>query len=652
MSKINILDSSIYNRISAGEVVEKPASVVKELVENALDAKSTSITIEIKAGGTKLIKVIDNGIGIDYADLKKAFLPHATSKILNVEDLDSISTLGFRGEALASISAVSRVEMFSKTKESIIGGKISVYGGTFEDVTEYGCADGTTIMVKDLFYNTPARLKFLKGLKQEENAITNIVNRLILANPNISIKYIIDDKVIYNSIQTGLKAKIYDIYGKECFNNLIEINAQKNGYKLSGFISLPNFCKANKTYQTLIVNGRYVTNNLVSVAVLNAYENFLMKGKFPIFVINIDLDYGDIDVNVHPSKMEVKFKDTKQIFCLVYENVLQTLNESNCPVTFQSNINTKLDEFYSYGNAKEEKPDETLNKVTGGFSFGDFKNFSDEIGKINVVAPSYKNEGIGILRSNYTNECKEYKEKLDNENKTETNEFEEKNFDKNNLVNKLVNKSVNFEDSKIYEKEYFSQQKLDATLDYKIIGTLFNTYIIIESENVAYIFDQHAGHERILFDKLVKMFEEKKFISQPLLLPYVFTVNEIEDDLIQSNMDSFIGFGFEIDEFGNNTYKISAIPSVLDGINLKEFIEDMLSNTTKISATNEQIKNRFATMACKAAVKGGQKLSDGEIDILLRKIFSNNTTLLCPHGRPICVKLTEYEIEKMFKRIV
>ncbi len=660
MSRINVLDSSIYNRISAGEVVERPASVVKELIENSLDAKASSITIEIKAGGIKLIKITDNGVGLEYEDLKKAFLPHATSKISNVDDLDSIATLGFRGEALASISAVSRVEMYSKTLESEVGGKIIVNGGAFEEVTEYGCAVGTTIIVKDLFYNTPARLKFLKGVKQEENAITNIINRLILANPNIAVKYIVDDKVIYNSIQKGLEAKIYDVYGKDYVTNLIKINVKNGLYKLNGFISLPSFCKANKTYQTLIVNGRYVTNSLISVAVSNAYENFLMKGKFPVFIINIEVDCRDIDVNVHPSKMEVKFKDTKNIFSLVYESILQTLNENNCPVTFQSSSKIlDSEQFYNFKNQQDTKPDKTLKKVTGGFSFNDFKNFSNEINSINASVPVYKNDGISVLRSNYTNECSKYLQKQDNlsnlnENKVQDNNRNVNDFENTskNLNNKYRQPNIDFNSSDAYKKESLVQQKIDETINYKIIGTLFNTYIIVESNNTAYVFDQHAGHERILFDNLIKMFEEKKLISQPLLLPYVFTVNEIEDDLIQNNFKSFENFGFEIEPFGNCTYKISSIPSVLDGINLKEFINDMLSNTIKISATNEQIKNKFATMACKAAIKGGQKLSEREIEILLKKVLSNNTTLLCPHGRPICVKLTEYEIEKMFKRII
>lgn len=634
MQKINVLDSSIYNRISAGEVVERPSSVVKELIENSLDAKATHITVEIKDGGTKLIKITDNGGGIDFLDLKKAFLPHATSKISSVNDLDSIATLGFRGEALASIAAVSKVELFSKTIDSEVGGKIVVNGGAFEDVVEYGCANGTTIMVKDLFFNTPARLKFLKSNKQEESAITNIINRLILANPDIAIKYIVDDKIIYNSTTKGLKEKIYTIYGKQFVENLIEISVEKKPYKLQGFISLPSFCKANKTYQTLIVNGRYVSNNLISVALSNAYENFLMKGKFPVYVLNFELNLDDIDVNVHPSKMEVKFKDTKEIYNLFYSSVLEVLNECNCPVNFQ--IENNKEDIFSIKQNLEPEVDSSLKKVEGGFSFSALQNLSEELGKINVSAPKYVSQNdVSLLNSNENNYVPE--EKKEDFKTEQTN-----------------NMNINlFEDTEIYIKPVVEQAKIDKQpLNYKLVGTLFNTYIVIESEENAYLIDQHAGHERLLYDKLIEQFSYKKLINQPLLIPFVFNVNEIEEELIENNIEVFKDFGFEIENFGNLTYKINSVPNILTNINLQDFISDILSNTTKISSTNESIKNFFAQTACKAAIKGGQSLSTDEIEILLKQIFNSKTILLCPHGRPICIKLSKYEVEKMFKRIV
>lgn len=633
MQNINVLDSSIYNRISAGEVVERPASVIKELVENSLDAKATNITIEIQDGGTKLIKITDNGSGILYNDLKKAFLPHATSKIKNVEDLDSISTLGFRGEALPSIASVSKVELFSKTKDSDIGGKIIVNGGAFEDPVEYGCVDGTTIIVKDLFYNTPARLKFLKSNKQEESQITNIVNRLILANPDISFKYIVDGKIVYNANIKGLKEKIYTIYGKSFLENIIEVNFSQGPYKINGYISLPSFCKSNKTYQTLIVNGRYVSNNLISVAVSNAYENFLMKGKFPIFVLNFNLDFEDIDVNVHPSKMEVKFKDTKTIYNLFYSLILQTLSDNNAPVNYQVTGDVLNED---YDNKTEFKQDENLPKVSGGFSFKDLQNFSEEISNINISTPKYiERENVSVLKSSI------------NEIENNFNNSEE-NFTNNN--NKNINMNENLFSP--IKKENLFQEKLLNDIHFEVIGTLFNTYILLEVNEDFILIDQHAGHERLLYDNLMKDFEEKKLISQPLLVPYVFNVNELEEELIENSFDVFNKFGFEIENYGRLNYRINAVPNVLSNIDLKAFIDEILKDLTKISNNNELIKNHFAKIACKSAVKGGQKLSRNEISILINNIFNSKTTLLCPHGRPICVKMTKYEVEKMFKRIV
>lgn len=638
MPKINILDSSIYNRISAGEVVERPASVVKELVENSLDAKATHITIEISGGGTKLIKITDNGCGIEFSDLKKAFLPHATSKISSVDDLDGIITLGFRGEALASIASVSRVELISKTINNEVGGAIKVNGGDFEQITETGCADGTVISIKDLFYNTPARLKFLKSTKQEEGAITNIVNRLMLANPDISFKYIVDGKVIYNAVSKGLKNKIFEIYGKQTLENLIEVNSEDKGYKVTGFISKPSFCKANKTYQTLLVNNRYVSNNLISVAVTNAYENFLMKGRFPLFVLNLDVNHNDIDVNVHPSKMEVKFKNSGEIYSLFYSTILQTLNENNCPVAFTGLSNSEGSILLK--EDKNIEPDKTLSKVEGGFSFGNIESFKEEIKSITLPKNDKKDEVSTLKSSEFS-----FSSIFEN-----SNPISDEDLDKI----KISDVVKNFDQIKNFTNDTFTveEQSFVDENSYEIVGSFFNTYIVIESNNSIYILDEHAGHERILFDKFMKQFEKNKLISQPLLVPYVFNVNNIEHELIENNKNVFKDLGFEIEEFGYLTYKIVSIPSVLEKISLEDFVFDMLKNTNKISSNNQEIKDYFAKCACKAAVKAGKRLSDIEINFLLSEIIKNKTTLLCPHGRPICLKLTKNEIEKMFKRIV
>ena len=665
MPRINVLEPKVYNRISAGEVVERPASVVKELVENSLDAKSTAITVEIEEGGTKLIRISDNGCGIEYDDLTKAFMPHATSKIARADDLDNIATLGFRGEALASIASVAQVELVSKAEGSDVGGKICVNGGVVEYKDVCGARNGTMISVKNLFFNTPARLKFLKSNRQEGSAITSIVERLMLANPNVCIKYIVDGKTVFSGSGLGLKNKIFEIYGRETTDNIIPIETLSGTYKLSGYIAKPIFCKANKTYQTLIVNGRYVANSLVSVAVSNAYENFLMKGKFPLFVLNISLPSDEVDVNVHPSKMEIKFRESKKIYDLVYSAVLQTLSESNTPLFYSDG--TDLTGNFKGGNGNdtfsvsrqsqmegEVKSQEVpLEEVKGGFSFGDMQKFADELSVINVHIPRHTMDGadssMKVLCSADYEHYGEIRKQKEREILSQSN---------GQLEGQEENKSAIEERTFSFAPELWkndfkpSQVEMNTGLSYKLIGRLFNTYVLIEFGDNFIMIDQHAGHERVLFDKFTKMFEEKKMIAQPLMVPYVFEVNEEENSLVEENLEVFSSLGFEVEGFGDKTYKISSIPALLDGINLEEFVQESLQNLTKISPTNEQIKNHFATCACKAAVKGGQNLSDGEIEILLEQISKEGRILQCPHGRPVCVKFSKYEIEKMFKRIV
>lgn len=634
MSKINILDSSIYNRISAGEVVERPASVVKELIENSLDAGAKSVLIEIENGGINLIKITDDGSGIEFDDLKKVFLPHATSKVSKLEDLEGINTFGFRGEALASIASVSKVEIVSNTKDQEVGGKVECKDGKISTPIQHASPVGTTIQVKNLFYNTPARFKFLKTPKQEEGLITNIINRLMLANPNVYFKYIVDGKVVYNANTKTLKDKLYCIYGKTILDNVIEVKAEKNGYLVTGYISKPAFCKANRSYQTLLINNRYVMNNLVGVAVSNAYENFLMKGKFPLYVLNIKMNFDDVDVNVHPSKMEVKFKNSNQIYSLIYSIIIETLNNNNFPASYENSFINVDNKFIN--NQPEHENDVSLKKVEGGFSFSALNNIKEELSKITIATPKYADET--------------------NNEKLNSSTFNFAQVENNNIANEeQMNKNL-FEDNSFAsnpsEKPLNKQEKFALDINYKIIGTIFNTYIVLECEDEIYMLDQHAGHERVLFDKFIKEFNDKKVISQDLLVPYIFNVNELEKDLLLENTSVFKDLGFNIESFGMNTFRITSIPTVLDGINLEEFVFDALKNLFKISKENEVIKNHFATCACKAAVKGGQKLSEGEIETLLKLIINNKTTLLCPHGRPICLKLTKNEIEKMFKRIV
>ena len=613
MAKINLLDKTIYNRIAAGEVVERPSSIVKECVENSLDANATSICVEIKNGGIKQIIISDNGDGIEYSELKKVFMPHATSKINSVEDLDKISTLGFRGEALASIGSVSMVNVKSKYKESEIGGQINMNGGEISNPEPFGCPTGTTITVKNLFYNVPARAKFLRSEKTEEAQITNLMSRFILANPSVNFKYIVNDKIIYQTIGKTLLDAIYVIYGKEIANNLLPINIKNNDISLNGYVCKPVYAKPNKTYQTLVINGRYVNNNIISSAVYSAFENYLLKNKYPLFILHLQIPFDQIDVNVHPNKMDVKFENSNKVFGIVLNAVSQALLNAN-------NIVDVVEEDKVDNINQSTK----LNEVANGISFNtkSFNKITDPSKTFNAIKP--------VIIS---------KEPTQNITLKQEDSIFTKLDKQDYIKNKFNNQSSIFDN-------------LESDKSYKYVGTLFNTYNIIEFENNAYIIDQHAAHERLLYQTYTENYNTGMPAIQDLLVPYIFKVNYNEKQFINDNISEFKKLGFYIEEFGMQDYKLNSVPLILQDINVKTFIDDVLNNLDFVSKDALQIKNFLATKACKAAVKGGQKLTDNEINKLMDEIISTKTPLLCPHGRPIVIKITIQELEKWFKRIV
>ncbi len=613
MAKINLLDKTIYNRIAAGEVVERPSSIVKECVENSLDANATSICVEIKNGGIKQIIISDNGDGIEYSELKKVFMPHATSKISSVEDLDKICTLGFRGEALASIGSVSMVNVKSKYKESEMGGQINMNGGEISNPEPFGCPTGTTITVKNLFYNVPARAKFLRSEKTEEAQITNLMSRFILANPSVNFKYIVNDKIIYQTIGKTLLDAIYVIYGKEIANNLLPINIKNNDISLNGYVCKPVYAKPNKTYQTLVINGRYVNNNIISTAVYSAFENYLLKNKYPLFILHLQIPFDQIDVNVHPNKMDVKFENSNKVFGIVLNAVSQALLNAN-------NIVDVVEEDKVDNINQSTK----LNEVANGISFNtqSFNKITDPSEIFNAIKPV-------IISKEPTQNI--------------TLKQEDSIFTKLDKQDYIKNEFNN-------QSSIFDNLKSDKS--YKYVGTLFNTYNIIEFENNAYIIDQHAAHERLLYQSYTENYNTGTPVIQDLLVPYIFKVNYNEKQFINDNISEFKKLGFDIEEFGMQDYKLNSVPLILQDINVKTFIDDVLNNLDFVSKDALQIKNFLATKACKAAVKGGQKLTDNEINKLMDEIISTKTPLLCPHGRPIVIKITIQELEKWFKRIV
>ncbi len=607
---INVLDSMIINRISAGEVVESPFSIVKELVDNSIDAGASNITIEIKNGGIDYISVKDNGKGIDYDDICKAFLPHATSKIKNIEDLEEIYTLGFRGEALASISNVSQTNLITKTKDSDCAYKFEVNGGEFGSIEATISDNGTKLEVNNLFFNTPARRKFLKKPKLEESQITNIISRYILANPTISFKYIVDEKIVYQTYGKTLFDAICCVYGNDVTQNLMYIEKEIDNIKLCGYVSKIGFSKPNTTYQTLILNNRYVIDEIISKAVYMAHEEYLMPRQFPMYILNLDLPAIDVDVNVHPSKINVKFANPSKIYDFVYKAISSAIYE-------QLNPKSNLVE------SSDNKPmQENLIKT-------DLNSLKEiEVKPISSVKPL--SNTIILKQETYS----------------PITMFE---ISKLNKQEEIKNISLS-ETKKVHEVKY---QNIDDLPNFKIIGEIFNEFIILEKGENMFLLDFHAGHERLNYDKFIQMVEQRDIVIQDLLIPYTQELNENEITYLMNLKDSLSKLGFDIEQFSDKKIIIHSIPMQLKDINLKNFIDDILHDMKNIKPSmNNEIKHYLMQKACKSSVKSGMTLSEHEIKELLKNLDDKNPVLLCPHGRPILTVVTRSQIEKWFKRLV
>ncbi len=649
MRKINILSKNIYNRIAAGEVVDRPYSVVKELLENSIDAKATEIEIHIEKGGKQLVKIIDNGGGIERDDMRAAFLPHATSKICSVQDLDAIFTLGFRGEALASIASVAKVELISVT-EGNTAYKTVCEGGVMGEICPAALEMGTEISVHNLFFNTPVRAKFLKSDRSEETDITNFVTRYILGYPEISFKYYIDGKLKLQSFGGGLDEALAQVYGAKVLDSCFKLDAERNGIKLRGFIGNQNFFKSNKTYQSLFLNGRYIFNNTVSTAITNAYASYMMKRQYPFYVLFLDVPVDTVDVNVHPNKADVRFSDSRTVFGAVYTIISSVLDGKATIADFVVNKSINLPDSESNNYDKDNNFIENLNPYKS-------ENCSDIVFNGNT-------EKIGII---------EPKRKIINTYQIKDEDFHGKrsfykmaptvpisSYFKNeekqilSITDEYLPPDVNNDIVYALDEGKFAalQQKIEYD-SYKYKGNLFNTYLIYEFRDDAFLIDQHAAHERLLYDKLREAMAARKVIKQPLLLPYYFDVNEAEAEFLDEVLPYLSEIGFDIRAVSTVTYNISAIPSDLSAIQVKDFIEDVLANMAEFKsiAMVDLFKEKLATCACKHAIKGGMELTDKEVDRLFEKL-KMNFGLKCPHGRPVCVKLTKTAVEKMFKRIV
>lgn len=663
MADINILDSSVYNLISAGEVVERPSSVVKELVENAIDAGASKITLQIEEGGIRSIVVTDNGCGMSPQNLAKAFLPHATSKLKTASDLDCVSTLGFRGEALASIAAVSQVSVKTKTADEEIGSEVRVDGGKTGEIYPCGCNDGTVIKVENLFYNTPVRARFLKKPKAEEGFVTQTVSALILSNPEVSFRYIVDGKAVFNTVG-GLEDAVFQVYSNDVANNLIYFDESfAGGYRIYGYTGKRELSKHNKNFQTVIVNGRTVQNQTVSVAASQAYGNAMMKRCFPVFVINIVMPFDDVDVNVHPSKSEVRFRDTNKIFSCVYHAVSLALASEEGSVRLNG-LQTDVHNF-------DEK---TNDGIVGRSDCGpdEKKVFSDEVCEkkpsdtytgekvkdlSSVVRPasSFANEGLFREKRQGAKALdKAIERQMQKVNGLQSFESRE------NRQSKKVSDGAgsvcdrNVVQPSIYDDgEVFSEIDKALSQGYEIVGQIFNTYLILQQDGVVYVVDQHAAHERFLYDKLIERTNDREPLSQPMIVPYILDCDNAQHDFVLGCMSNLVSLGFEIEDFGGLSFKINAVPQVLGDMNLGLFFSKIFSERGKIGnmKSSDLINDALAQWACKSAIKAGDRLSEEQIRSLLAQM-KEGVPVQCPHGRPTIVAVTRKDLDKLFKRIV
>ncbi|MGE5629445.1 MAG: DNA mismatch repair endonuclease MutL [Solirubrobacterales bacterium] len=588
MKRINVLDTNTANKIAAGEVVERPFSVVKELVENSVDSNATSITVEVYEGGEKLIKVIDNGSGIFPEDLEKAFLPHATSKIKAIDDIFKIDTLGFRGEALASIASVAKVSMKSRTIEFDFGKDIYVSAGEIEYIKDTGTNIGTTVEVRDIFFNVPARKKFLKSQSREYAYISDILTRIALANPSISFKLINNDKVVFSTFGTGeVIDVIRALYGKNVCENVIKFEEHRDVISVYGYIGNADTARGNRNHQSIFVNKRYIKNKTIGVAVENAFKSFCTVNKYPFFVLFIDIYPEFIDVNVHPTKSEIKFKDEREVFSIVFNAVHSALRQSlRDTFTVEEEENIENPEY----KTPEIKAPET--KV----------EFTYQPPKVQIQLP------------------------ID-----------------------LKQKEVVIE-----QKEEYKPLKKEAKLpDIRIIGQFSKTYIIGEYRDELYLIDQHAAHEKILFEKYMEEIRNQEVVSQVLITPVVIELNNEDNIIYQENMDLFRTIGFNIEEFGQNTICIREVPLILGKPNVKELFYEIIENLRGLgSGEKTEIKyNSIAKKSCRAAVKANDNLSEIEMKSLLHELKYIEDPYNCPHGRPTIIKLSLNELEKRFKRI-
>ena len=636
MRKIAVLSQNTIDKIAAGEVVERPASVVKELVENAIDAGATAITVEIKEGGISFIRVTDNGGGIPKEQVPLAFLRHATSKITQAEDLLQITSLGFRGEALSSISAVSQMEVITKAPEDFMGVRYVIEGGQEKVLEDVGAPNGTTMLVRNLFFNTPARKKFLKTAMTEAGYVSSYMEQLALSHHNISFKYMVNGQLrLHTSGNANLKDVIYGIYGRDITRELLPVQYEVSGLSVSGFIGKPSIARGNRNFENYYINGRYVKSKLLMKAIEEAYKPYMMQHKYPFVCLQYDIHGEDVDVNVHPTKMEVRFQNQSAIYNATYDLITDAL--AGKEIIPEVSLTPKPAVGEKQAQLKEEKI-----PVPEPF----------EKNRIAEEKPVYAPVGLRPASAEPKTESKAEPINVNEPIKPREPEIQAKPEEQKKEAFPKEKQAV----EKAEQLELFDNRLLskEARIHHRIIGQLFDTYWLVEYDNKFYIIDQHAAHEKVLYERFLKEFAKKEILSQMISPPSLISLNLQESNLLKANLEIFREFGFEISEFGGKEYSIHAVPANIYGVSVQELFIQILDSLEQehVSKTPDILAERIATAACKAAVKGNNRLSVKEADALIDELLNLENPYNCPHGRPTIISMTKYELEKKFKRIV
>ena len=653
MSKIALLSQETIDKIAAGEVIERPSSVVKELVENAIDAGSTAITVEIKEGGISFIRITDNGSGIESSEVPLAFLRHSTSKIRSAEDLLCVHSLGFRGEALSSIAAIARVELITKTADALTGTRYLIEGSKEISQEEIGAPEGTTFLVRDLFYNTPARRKFLKTAQTEGTYISDMLEKLALSHPDISFKYINNNQTrLHTSGNGNRKDLIYHIYGREIASSLLEVNFKCDYFALTGFIGKPSINRGNRNYENYFINGRYIKSTLLSKAIEEAYKSFLMQHQYPFTVLYFTFEGETLDVNVHPTKMELRFGNNQEIYKELCDALYAVLSHRELipevPVTEEKK--QKIEHVY-----KDPIPEPFEKRRINEIRSAATAVVKEPVASYGNQALSKSSASIPVIKQ---------------PDMTSDPHPGVIAVQPNPKFEQPINKAA--EPGKVIDKQPIAQQQMqnptqvtlesissdfltkDAKKKHRIIGQLFKTYWLIEYEDKLYIIDQHAAHEKVLFERTMARLNQKEYTSQTISPPIVLSLDAKEQEMLEKYLPQIEKLGYEIENFGGREYMISAVPDNLFHIDMKDLFISMLDDFSDISgrATPDLILEKVATMSCKAAVKGNDALSLPEIDALIEELLTLENPFNCPHGRPTIISMSKYEIEKKFKRIV